>query len=155
MTTCKAFGCGLAAAAALLLANTAEANVKNAATLQVTVKTSFGTKFTDCWSFGGETQNSAGGYSGTLTTASGLTLTYATENFGTSLTRFTAVSPLAVASQLGFGIEFNGTVLGNGSNGYASISGNDEAGDSYIISGPVVTSCGANVKGKALGLYHR
>lgn len=105
------------------------------ATYQVTVATSFGSKFTDCFSF-----DSAG----TLTVAGYGPLSYTLEARGRSQSKFQALSSLATASSVGFTIQFNGLALGNTTEGYLKVSGSDEAGDTYQVRGAPNASCTAD-----------
>jgi hypothetical protein len=123
----KAIGCGLAAAGALLFVSTAQATTFPVS-YAVNVKTSFGTKFTDCFTFDG---------AGNLTVAGLGVLTYQLKNFNTQTSQFGAVAPIATATGVGFEITFAGAL----SDKSASIYGNDEQGDSYIVTGPASTTC--------------
>ncbi len=145
MNKFKAIGAGMAAAAVALFTGTAQANLKKPVTYQVTVKTSFGTKFSDCFSFDGAS---------TLTVAGYGTLTYVPKLFGRSSTTFGSVAQLATAQSVGFALQFNGTALGGGTQGYAHLTGNDELGDSYIVNGSAVSSCSSSSKTAPGALYH-
>ena len=99
-------------------------------TYDVTVKTSFGTKFKDCFVFqGGNLQ--VGGY-GMLTYAAAPTIT----KF-----YYTAVSPIASAQQAGFAIAFAGFKKGTQMDGTIRAVGSDEMKDSYTVEGKTVAAC--------------
>ncbi len=134
----------LLAGAALFVAGAAHAsqnppNLKQAITFSVKVKTSFGTTFTDCFSFNGAGQLVIAGLSSTP-------LTYETDGLGASGNKFGAVTPLALAESLGEAFEFHGLGLGKGTQnvGYIHASGLDENGDQYVVNGPAVASCTAD-----------
>ncbi len=139
MNKLKAIGCGLAAAGALLFVGTAQA-ASFPITYAVNVKTNFGTKFTDCFSFDG---------AGNLTVAGLGVLTYRLKNFNTQMSQFGAVLPVATAATIGFEIEFNGAL----SDKSATITGNDEIGDSYIVTGRPA-SCSSSAKSGGASYRH-
>ena len=112
---------------------TASANPANASYL-VTVVTSFGTKFADCFTFDGAGNLTVGGYG---------TLTYGQGAKGAAKGVFSSVSPLAVAESVGFSITFAGYAFGPASSGYLKAIGNDEQGDTYSLRGPTSSSCAA------------
>ena len=124
---------GALAIAGVAGAGTAHANPSNV-TYLVTVSTSFGTSFTDCFSFDKVGTLTVGGYG---------PLTYTFQSRDMNKKKFQSVSPIASALAAGFSIEFNGVSLGHTTVGYLLANGNDEFGDSYIVSGPPVASCAA------------
>ena len=139
---------GLIAGAALLASVAAQASTLKPITYQVTVRSSFGTKFSDCFAFDG---------AGNLTVA-GLPapLVYQNDGLNTAPNRFGAVLPLAGATTLGFAIEFHGIGLGNGTQGqgYIQAAGVSDQGSSFIVKGPAVSSCAAKVRTGG-GAYRR
>ena len=111
-------------------------------TYDVTVKTSFGTKFKDCFVFqGGNLQ--VGGY-GMLTYAAAPTVT----KF-----YYTAVSPIASAQQAGFAIAFAGYKKGTQMDGIIRAVGSDEMKDSYTVEGKAVPACSQVPTGAAGSAY--
>lgn len=140
MSTIKALGCGLAAAAALLGATAAQAT-PFPISYNVNVRTSFGTKFADCFTFDGAGNLTVAGLPGPLT--------YVPGALGQNTAQFGAVSTLATAQGLGFEITFSGKI----NKATARIFGNDEQGDSYIVTGTVTSSCG-NALGNGAAYRH-
>ncbi len=98
----------------------------------VTVKTNFGTKFTDCFTFEG----------GTLTVAGLGKLKYTA---APSMPKFyyTAVTSLKSAESLGATFAFAGFKKGTATSGELHAVGADEAHDSYKVTGVAVPACGA------------
>ncbi len=109
----------------------------------VTVKTNFGTKFKDCFTFQG----------GNLTVGGYGMLTYAA---APSVTKFyyTAVSPIASAQQAGFAIAFAGYKKGTQADGILRAVGSDEQKNSYVVEGKAVPACGAVPVGAPGAAYH-
>ena len=120
-------------------ATQAAANPAHASYL-VTVVTSFGTKFADCFSFDGAGNLTVGGYG---------TLTYGQGAKGADKGSFSSVSPIAVAESVGFAITFAGYAFGPASSGYLKAIGNDEQGDTYSLRGATVSSCTASAATRA------
>ena len=97
----------------------------------VTVTTSFGTKFKDCFTFEG----------GNLTVASLGTLKY---KAAPTITKFyyTAVITLADANSIGYTIAFAGFHKGTSSDGSLHAVGDNSYRNSYKIEGTAVSACG-------------
>lgn len=119
-------------ASALIAGGVAATSQASAAPVSYTVQvtTSFGTKFTDCFSFS----------KGILTVAGYGTLVYAAaptvpKQF------YSAVSPIVSAQAAGFAIDFAGFKKGTLRAGSVHAVGNDEMGDSYLVNG-VSSTCG-------------
>ncbi len=127
----------MAAAAFLsvgLACGTASAN-PTGVTYLAAVKTSFGTKFKDCYAFDS---------SNTLTVTGLGALEYQLLGFGSGPGRFEAVAPISLATQFGFAISFSGYAFGNADHGALHAVGINQAGDTYEIHGYPVTTCTVN-----------
>lgn len=96
----------------------------------VTVKTSFGTKFHDCFTF----------HSGKLVIAGLGTLIYSP---APTMPKFyyTAVTQPAVSDELGAGFAFSGFKKGTETSGELRAVGADSVHDSYNVHGVAVSSC--------------
>ena len=103
----------------------------------VTVKTSFGTKFKDCFTFD----------KGNLTVASLGTLKF---KAAPTITKFyyTATITLADANAIGFTIAFAGFHKGSSTSGELHAVGDNSFRDSYTVNGMAVAACGTSTAGK-------
>ncbi len=103
----------------------------------VTVKTSFGTTFKDCFTFDG----------GNLTVASLGTLKY---KAAPTITKFyyTATITLADANAIGFTIAFAGFHKGNSTDGSLHAVGDNSYRDSYKVEGTAVSACSGSSSAK-------
>ena len=112
-------------------------------TYDVTVKTSFGTKFKDCFVFQDHSLQ-VGGYGMLVFTAA------------PTITKFyyTAVSPIASAQQAGMAIAFAGFKKGTQTDGTLHAVGSDELKDSYTVEGKAVAACGGVPVGAPGAAYH-
>ncbi len=109
----------------------------------VTVKTSFGTKFADCFTF----------EKGVLT-VTGLGQFEYTAAPMDPKHFYTAVESVAQAEATGFGIGFAGFKLGTDARGELHAVGADEFHDSYIVKGVIASSCSGDAVSKA-GVNYR
>ena len=103
----------------------------------VTVKTSFGTKFKDCFTF----------EKGNLTVAQLGTLKY---KAAPTITKFyyTAVITPADANAIGFTIAFAGFKKGTSTDGELHAVGDNSNRDSYTVNGMAVAACSTSASGK-------
>jgi len=129
---------GAALGASLLAAGGASAN-PSGHTYLVKVVTSFGTKFNDCYIFDAYGHLTVYGLGVLSWTSQSLT--------GPGNGSWQAVTPLSLAISNGAAIEFNGIAL-DSSGGYLRAQGNEEQDnqgnrDTYLITGPAVSSCGS------------
>ncbi len=122
----------LAAAAVLVSWGGAAFAKPQGVTYMVHVGTSFGTQFKDCFAFD---------TAGALTVSGYGTLAYTPGGRGSSLSKFQAVSPLAVATTAGFTLELSGIALGNATSGAIKGSGSNENGDAFNFHGFPDASC--------------
>jgi len=100
----------------------------------VTVTTNFGTQFNDCFSFNAGTLV-VGGLPGALVTTAAPLKPKA---------YYTAVANNALIKGYGVAIAFSGEKIGNDKSGSMEAIGADAGGDSYVVTGPLVTSCSAD-----------
>jgi hypothetical protein len=111
----------------------------------VTVTTSFGTQFNDCFTFKGARLFIAGLSNLPLITAAAPTKPHV---------YYTSVATLPLISQLGTNYAFSGVKTGDSQSGTLTAVGSSSNRDSYTVAGTAVSSCSTQARSRNNNWIH-